>query len=131
MTTKTGNKRLGSILVVEDDSLILELIKELIVTTGRAVITAQNGLEARERVKQNPDLAGVITDLAMPEMDGTKLIEWLSREWPKLPVVVITGTSERQSGGELDRFELLRVIRKPLTDDKIDLLLETLDSLDA
>lgn len=131
MTTKTGEKRLGAILLVEDDPLILALIEELIASTGRKVITARNGLEARERVEQHPDLAAVITDLAMPEMDGTKLIEWLSRERPKLPVVVITGTSERQSGGALDRFKLLGVIRKPLTDDKIDRLLETLDSLDA
>lgn len=131
MTTTTADKTPGPILIVEDDSLILELIEELLASTGRSVLAASNGVEAREQVERHPELAAVVTDLAMPEMDGTKLIEWLARERPDLPVVVVTGTSAQQSDGALDRYRLLGVIRKPLTDDKIDQLLETLDSLDA
>ncbi len=131
MATTTADKTPGPILIVEDDSLILELIEELLASTGRSVLAVSNGVEAREQVERHPELAAVITDLAMPEMDGTKLVEWLARERPGLPVVVVTGTSAQQSGGVLDRYKLLGVIRKPLTDDKIDQLLETLDSLDA
>ena len=131
MTTTTCDKTPGPILIVEDDSLILELIEELLASTGRSVLAASNGVEARAQVERHPELAAIITDLAMPEMDGTKLIEWLARERPDLPVLVLTGTSAQQSGGVLDRYNLLGIIRKPLTDDKIDQLLETLDSLDA
>ncbi len=82
------------ILIVEDDQSIRVLLKLYLVRLSHQLLEARNGLEGLSMAKQfEPDL--IITDLAMPVMDGVKLVTTL-RAHPKLkdvPVVVLTGTS--------------------------------------
>ena len=66
------NNPLGSILVVEDVPNLLELLETTLRFKGYPVMTAENGLQAMEKIAQEPPVL-VITDILMPHMDGFSL----------------------------------------------------------
>ena len=78
-----------TILVVDDEPVIRDLVSVLLEDEGYTVHTAPDGLAAVEAVaRESPDL--VLTDLYMPRLDGLGLIARLRRERPRLPIVVLS-----------------------------------------
>ena len=78
------------ILLVDDETTILETYSSLLSEKGFSVITAGSGREALEMFSLNSfDL--VITDLAMPDGDGFQLLEEIKGISPHTPVIVFTG----------------------------------------
>jgi CheY-like chemotaxis protein len=79
-----------TILLVEDDPLLLTVLSELLEFGGHSVVTCGNGREAVQQLSfAQIDL--VITDLSMPEMDGLELIKVLTFEWPDIKVIAMSG----------------------------------------
>ncbi len=82
---------MGTILVVDDEPTILDLLVELLQEEGHATLAARDGVAAREALgRAVPDL--VITDAMMPRLDGPGLIRWM-RQQPELhdvPVVLLS-----------------------------------------
>jgi DNA-binding response OmpR family regulator len=84
-----------TILLVEDDASVRELLKVLLEVEGYEIIEARDGLEGLEKAGgMKPDL--IILDLMMPEIDGERVISQL-RSQPttsELPVIVVSGRYE-------------------------------------
>ncbi len=81
-----------TILIVEDDSNIRELLSLYLEQEGYHIETAQDGAEGLRAYKRvHPDL--ILLDLMMPVMDGTQMIREL-RTFSKTPVVVLTAKGE-------------------------------------
>ncbi|WP_024776395.1 hybrid sensor histidine kinase/response regulator [Pseudomonas corrugata] len=86
------------VLVVDDDSLVLTSTRLLIEDLGHRVLCAPSGAQALELYERNPDIDLVITDMAMPQMDGAHLAKLLRDRQPTLPVILATGYAERLEG---------------------------------
>jgi diguanylate cyclase (GGDEF)-like protein len=84
------------VLVVDDEEAMRELIVTLLSQEGHHCVTANNGLEALDRIMETK-FDALITDIVMPEMDGIALIKELSRYDQSLPVMIITGHTEEYS----------------------------------
>ncbi|VDG98444.1 Heme response regulator hssR [Lysinibacillus sphaericus] len=81
-----------TILVVDDDPNILELVRITLSAASYTVLKAKNGREALELMEQEvPDLA--VVDVMMPEMDGYTLTKKLRSEWD-IPVLLLTAKGE-------------------------------------
>lgn len=81
-----------TILVVDDDPNILELVRITLSAASYTVMKAKNGREALELMEQEvPDLA--VVDVMMPEMDGYTLTKKLRSEWD-IPVLLLTAKGE-------------------------------------
>ena len=83
----------GPILVVEDNPNVREMIDVTLRFKGYPVVTANNGLEALDRIAQEKP-ALVITDILMPRMDGYSLVHQLSKgvQTRQIPIIFITAT---------------------------------------
>jgi len=80
------------ILVVDDEKDILVTLKDILQRQGYEVILVSNGFEALEILhKTTVDL--IITDIIMPKMEGLEFIQKVRSEYPKLPIVVMSGFS--------------------------------------
>jgi two-component system alkaline phosphatase synthesis response regulator PhoP len=108
-----------TILVVDDEKDITDLLSYNLSKEGYAVITARNGKEALEKVKQKPDL--VILDVMMPEMNGLQVLQELKKDkkTSSIPVLMLTA-----KGSETDEIVGLEVgaddyIVKPVKIGKI------------
>jgi signal transduction histidine kinase/DNA-binding response OmpR family regulator/HAMP domain-containing protein len=79
------------VLVVEDEAVIREMMRRTLEKEGWAVIEAENGRAALERVAENPP-GLILLDLMMPEMDGFQFVTELrkNKAWRAIPVVVVT-----------------------------------------
>ncbi|MGQ0686208.1 MHYT domain-containing protein [Bradyrhizobium sp.] len=83
-----------SVLLVDDDLLVLDNIAAMLDDLGHAVIEARSGEEAVQLLNRMPKLDVVITDYAMPGMNGLQLAEAVAAERPGMPVVLCTGYAE-------------------------------------
>jgi CheY-like chemotaxis protein len=100
-----------TVLVVEDEEDLREMIREALELNGYAVVTAQDGRQALAQLTGIQQLCLVLIDLLMPGMNGWDLFEELRRrsELDHVPVVVYSSVSERAPAG------VTRVLKKPLT----------------
>ena len=93
-----------SILVIDDDAQVLNLVSEMLRLEGHAVDVAENGLRAMQKLGHHRfDL--VITDLLMPEKEGLETITELRRANDLVPIVAMSG------GGRVGPREYLDTAR--------------------
>lgn len=77
-------------MVVDDDTFVSYLMKTLLASDGYEIVTADNGDEALEKIKQTHfDL--VLTDWKMDGTDGMAVLAETKRLFPSLPVILLTG----------------------------------------
>jgi CheY-like chemotaxis protein len=105
-----------SILIVDDEDQIRQLIRNTFEQAGYRVAEASNGKDALAQYRQAPaDL--VITDILMPDQDGLECISTLRQESPKVKIIAITGGSDMIGVlGFLDVAKMLgahRTLQKP------------------
>lgn len=79
------------ILVIEDDEAVLKFVCKILAGAGKTVIAACNGAEGLEQIKNNPDIAMVITDIIMPEKEGIETIVEIRKSWPEIKIIAISG----------------------------------------
>jgi CheY-like chemotaxis protein len=84
----------GTILVVDDDELVLQSAVALLDDMGFSVIEAQSGVDALDALEHEPSVDLVLTDHAMPGMTGVQLAGTIARLWPELPVILATGYAQ-------------------------------------
>lgn len=85
-----------SVLIVDDDSAQLMLVRMLVEQQGYDVITACNGVDALQLFRANPDIRLVVTDLDMPLMDGFELIRRIRQEQTKYTYLIVLTSHEAQ-----------------------------------
>src|SRR4051812_37406736 len=88
-----------SILVVDDEPIILEITKTMLSRYGYGVITANSGHEAVHLFEAWPDIEIdlALVDLNMPEMSGVQFLQMLKRLRPGLPIVLFSGFPQDES----------------------------------
>lgn len=87
-----------SVLVVDDDSLVLTSTSLLLEDLGHRVITATSGAQALALIDQGEVVDLIITDMAMPQMSGAQLAHSVRLLKPDLPIILATGYAERLEG---------------------------------
>ena len=103
-----------TILVVEDDSDIRELVSEMLAQAGYRVAEAGNGQEALDFLRAHDQPCVVLLDLMMPVLSGPELLEIMAEDerLAKLPVVVVSAVADRGTAPGVAKF-----LRKPVASD--------------
>jgi CheY-like chemotaxis protein len=112
MTNETGAGD-GGVLIVDDDELIRDTLRELVEMAGCSALLAANGRDALKVLEtQRPCL--VILDLLMPIMTGMELFEVMQNDpaLAMIPIVVSTSAPDRAPAGAT-------VLRKPIDIDDV------------
>jgi DNA-binding NtrC family response regulator len=113
----------ASVLVIDDERGIREMLRYELSQDGFDVEMAENGLAAVEAVKRRKfDLA--ITDLKMPGMDGVATVEALRSLDPKIEVIVATGYASVETAVACMKRGAYDYIQKPFDLTELKLLLE-------
>lgn len=90
MKIKEKEQMAQKILVVDDESAIIDLITLILTEEGYEVSTAQNGKEGLKQFESvGPDL--IITDIIMPDMEGIEFIKALAKKKKNIPIIVMSG----------------------------------------
>jgi PAS domain S-box-containing protein len=98
------------LLFIDDDQSVREMVAPALKEQGYHVLTAANGAEALALLEgKERELRLVLSDIAMPVMDGLEITEKLHTRWPDLPIVLISGTFD------IEKQPLPRGVIKVLT----------------
>lgn len=107
-----------SILIVEDDPILLNTIGAMLSLRGYLTTLAKNGKEAIEKIANHKyDL--ILTDLMLPYLNGLEVISHLKQEEEKTPVIIISSSHSEES--IMDGFSIGAddYIRKPFTPSEL------------
>ncbi|MBF0505942.1 MAG: response regulator [Nitrospirae bacterium] len=102
------------ILVVDDEDSIRELLSNVLSSKGHQCDTAEHGVEALEKFNATP-FDAVITDIAMPRMDGLQLTRELTGRDADFPVMLMTGFVNQYEYDDAVKAGASDFIKKPLT----------------
>ncbi|MDA3832863.1 MAG: response regulator, partial [Spirochaetales bacterium] len=111
------------LLLVDDDSNLLAILKRYAEMFTLDADTATNGREAVELLAKN-EYGVVITDMVMPEMDGMELIQHIREFHPQCDVLVISGYSGQYGFSDLISAGATDFIGKPFERDELQAKLQ-------
>lgn len=108
-----------SILVVDDEAGIRELLSEILFDEGYGVHLAENAVQARQLLEQqHPDV--VLLDIWMPDMDGLTLLkEWVAQGKLTMPVIMMSGHGTIETALEATRIGAVDFLEKPIALKKL------------
>lgn len=109
---------LARILAVDDEPLVLDSFRKILVLAGFSVDTVESGPEALGLVQRH-DYDLVFTDLKMPGMDGVAVVKAVKHLRPDVDVAVITGYATIESAVETMQHGALDYVQKPFTEDEL------------
>ena len=108
----------AKILCVDDEPVILDSFRKILVLDGYSVDTVENGKEALGLV-QTHHYDFVFTDLKMPIMDGVEVTKSVKHVRPDIDVVIITGYATVETAVECMKFGAMDYVQKPFTEDEL------------
>jgi DNA-binding NtrC family response regulator len=89
----TDRRNMKTILLVDDDPHVLEIVGETLGTFGYKVIPRSDAESALSIIRDGTNIDLVITDYRMPEMNGFEFLVILRKTLPSVPVIMLTGYS--------------------------------------
>ena len=111
-----------SILVVDDESLLRELLRALFELEGASVYEAESGNTALEFLKKN-SVDGVLSDLRMPDGDGFSLLKGMKLLEKELPLIFFYTGYFNISEAEAQALGVIQVFSKPF---ELDFMIDTI-----
>jgi len=108
----------AKILCVDDEAIILDSFRKILVIDGYSIDTVENGQEALHLV-QSHHYDFLFTDLKMPEMDGVDVAKSVKHLRPDIDVIIITGYATVETAVEVMKFGAMDYVQKPFTEDEL------------
>lgn len=119
MNVDMGNRAQQSVLSVDDDGELRELLHELICQMGHASVTAADGIDALEKMEEKHfDI--VITDINMPRLNGVGLIKRITADFSDTDVIAITGYQTEYNYTDIIALGASDFISKPINIDEFE-----------
>ena len=113
---------MAQILIVDDESSVLFLLREVLEERGHEVLSATSALEAAALLDQGKleEVDLTLTDFAMPELDGLGLLATLKRQHPELPVVLLTARGSERLAARAIKEGAFDYLPKPFELDELE-----------
>lgn len=109
----------AKILAVDDEEIILNSFRKILVISGYSVDTVETGQEALSLVQKN-NYDFVFTDLKMPAMSGVDVCKSVKHLRPDIDVIIITGYASVDTAVETMKFGAMDYVEKPFTEDELN-----------
>lgn len=114
-------KRLaGTLLVVDDEPLVRQLVVRVAQRMGLSVFEAGDGMRALQLFQQHAaEISAVLLDLTMPDMNGAEVLAHIRQTHPQLPVVVVSGYDADDALASIGNDDAVTFLQKPFTPDAL------------
>jgi len=112
-----------TVLLVEDETIVRESLKDWLTEVGYAVAAAEDGEQALEMAKREK-FGAMVVDLKLPGKDGIQVIKEARGENPELQAIMITAYPSPETASEAMKAGAVDYVIKPFSPEKIEKLLE-------
>ena len=117
-----GQSLLGGVLVVDDEPHVRKVIRLTLEKAGYYVAEAQDGEQAMQVLNEGEHpmvLDVIITDIRMPHINGLQAMTYFQREYPSIPLIVLTGFPELDMATGLLNRGIADYLVKPVEGEKL------------
>ncbi len=121
----TGN---GRILVIDDEPSVRTVVRMTLEKAGYDVLEAEDGEQAIEAINTGENrlvLDAVICDIRMPKINGIEAIDYFQKEYPHVPLVILTGYPETEMAVSFLRKGVADYLVKPVDAERLRDAVET------
>jgi len=118
----SGRVSEGLVLVVDDEPDVRKLVRMTLEKAGYDVVEAEDGKKAIAEIKKDENsllLNLIITDIRMPNMNGIDVINYYRKEWPSIPLIVLTGFPDRDMATAMLQHGVVDYLVKPVEAEKL------------
>jgi DNA-binding NtrC family response regulator len=105
------------ILVVDDDAIVIKSCRRILEAEGFEVTTVPSAEEALEKIK-NDDFDLFLVDVKMPKHDGIFLMREIKKNWPDVPIIVMSGYPTPETIADVVKLGAIQFIPKPFRPDE-------------
>ena len=106
------------ILVVDDDAIVIKSCRRILEAEGFEVMTVPGADEALEKIKSSEfDL--LLMDVKMPKHDGIFLMREIKKNWPDIPIIVMSGYPTPETIADVLKLGATQFIPKPFRPDEL------------
>jgi len=105
------------ILVVDDDVIVIKSCRRILEAEGFEVTTVASADEALEKIKIY-DFDLLVMDVKMPIHDGIFLMREIKKNWPDIPIIVMSGYPTPETVADVVRLGAVQFIPKPFKPDE-------------
>lgn len=109
------------ILIIEDNPMVVRSLEFKLTKDGYEVIVAEDGRKALETLKEDDSIQLVITDLMLPYVTGTELIEYIRINMPTLPIIVLSTSNQEEIITDAFMMGVNDFITKPFSPNELSL----------
>jgi len=112
----------GLVLVVDDEPDVRKVVRMTLEKAGYQVIEAEDGEKAMEKIKEGENplvLDVIITDIRMPKVNGVEAINYFQKEWPTVPLIVLTGFPDVDMATSMIKGGIKDYLVKPVEAEKL------------
>jgi two-component system chemotaxis response regulator CheY len=117
-----GQTSNGLVLVVDDEPDVRKVVRMTLEKGGYDVIEAEDGEQAIARIKEGENplvLDVIITDIRMPKINGVEAINYFQKEWPRVPLIVLTGFPDLDMATSMIKSGISDYLVKPVEAEKL------------
>ena len=118
----SGRESEGLVLVVDDEPDVRKVVRMTLEKSGYDVVEAEDGAKAIEEIKKGENsilLNLIVTDIRMPNMNGIDVINYYKKEWPSVPIIVLTGFPDLEMATTMFQHGVSDYLVKPVEADKL------------
>ena len=118
----SGHVSEGHVLVVDDEPDVRKVVCMTLEKAGYHVLEAEDGKQAIEEIRKGENsltLDVIITDIRMPHMNGIDVINYYRKEWPTVPLIVLTGFPDIDMATALLQYGVVDYLVKPVEGEKL------------
>jgi len=118
----SGRESEGLVLVVDDEPDVRKVVRMTLEKSGYDVLEAEDGEKAIAEVKKDENmllLTLIITDIRMPNMNGIDVINYYQKEWPSVPLIVLTGFPDLDMATSMLQHGVVDYLVKPVEAEKL------------
>lgn len=118
----SGHVSEGLVLIVDDEPDVRKVVSMTLEKAGYHVLEAEDGKQAIEEIRKGENsltLDVIITDIRMPNMNGIDVINYYRKEWPSVPLIVLTGFPDIDMATALLQHGVVDYLVKPVEGEKL------------
>ncbi|MFH1678710.1 MAG: response regulator [Candidatus Omnitrophota bacterium] len=102
------------LMIIDDEKVILDSFQRGLNGEGYEIIKAFNSKDALNKIKMQPDIKIVVSDIKMPGIDGMDFLKIIKREYPYIIRIVLTGYADVDNAiAAVNQAQVYRFITKP------------------
>ena len=109
------------ILIIEDNPMVVKSLEFKLTKDGYDVVVAEDGRKALEILKEDDAIELVITDLMLPYITGTELIEHIRNNTPTMPIIVLSTSNQGEIITDAILMGVNDFITKPFSPNELSL----------